>query len=80
MGQSGDDVMEAVRVGIANLTSPWTLEELGACVGADPQSLVPYLDRLLEGGTIVPLGPDPRVDDDEAPMLYGPPPFNDSPN
>jgi hypothetical protein len=75
----GDDLMDDVRTALATLTSPWTVEQLAGAVGASEQDVRPCVDRLIAGGTIEPLGEDPRGDED-APMLYGPRPFEDQPN
>jgi hypothetical protein len=75
-----DDLMDAVRTAAASLTAPWTIDQLAGAVGTEPDALRPYVDRLLEGGTIVDLGDDPRHEGDgPAPTLHGPPPLDDSP-
>jgi hypothetical protein len=74
-----DDLMDDVRTAIATLTSPWTVEQLAHAVGSREEDVRPYVERLVEGGTVEPLGEDPRRDQD-GPMLYGPRPFEERPN
>ena len=77
---AGGDLMEDVRIAVASLTAPWTLEQLATAVGTDPEAVRPCVDRLLEGETIEDLGDDPRYDGDgSAPTLYGPTPLDASP-
>jgi hypothetical protein len=75
--QTRDDRMDEVRTALAMLTSPWTIEQLAAAVGTSEEEVHPFVDRLIEGGTIEPLGQDPRGDG--GPMLYGPRPFDQRP-
>jgi hypothetical protein len=77
--RTADDLMEDVRIGIAHLTSPWTLEQLASAVGVAAEDVRPYVERFVEGGTIQPLGEDPGADHPK-PMLYGPRPFEERPN
>ena len=74
------DLMEAVRVAAASLTSPWTIEQLAAEAGSSQEEVRPCVARLIDGGTIEDLGEDPRHDGDgPAPRLYGPPHLGDIP-
>jgi hypothetical protein len=75
----GDDLMDDVRLAIGTLTAPWTLEQLSAASGTDVETLEPCVQKMIEGGTVFELGPDPRSETPDA-MLYGPRPFEDRPN
>jgi hypothetical protein len=81
MPQEPSELMDAVRVAIASLTSPWTIEQVASEVGASPDEVRSCVARLIDGGTIEDLGDDPRHDGDgPAPRLYGPPSLEDAPD
>ena len=74
MAEPRDDLMHDVRVAIASLTAPWTVEQVAAEVGDSPDDVRTCVARLIEGGTVEDLGDDPRYEGEgPAPRLYGPP-------
>ena len=78
MTEPRDDLMHDVRVAIASLTAPWTVEQVAAEVGDPLEDVRACVARLLEGGPIEDLGEDPRFEGDgPAPRLYGPPALDD---
>ena len=80
MAEPRDDLMHDVRVAIASLTAPWTIEQVAAEVGDSPDDVRTCVARLIEGGTVEDLGDDPRYEGEApAPRLYGPPALGDLP-
>ena len=59
-GSNEDLTIEQIRMAVAGLTSPWTVEQLARAVGEPPDDVLPYLHRLVAGGSIEELGEDPR--------------------
>ena len=65
--------IEQIRMAVAGLTSPWTVERLARAVGEPPDAVLPYLHRLVAGGSIEELGEDPRREPgSRALKIYGP--------
>ena len=72
-GSNEDLTIEQIRMAVAGLTSPWTVEQLARAVGEPPDAVLPYLHRLVAGGSIEELGEDPRHESGtRAPKIYGP--------
>jgi hypothetical protein len=69
-GSNEDLTIEQIRMAVAGLTSPWTVEQLARAVGEPPDAVLP---RLVAGGSIEELGEDPRHEPGtRAPKIYGP--------
>ena len=70
---SGALTMDEVRMAVAGLIAPWTVDQLCRAVHRDESEVDGYVQRLLEGHTIQDMGASSKESGSgPAPRLYGP--------